>query len=167
MKKLLLPALLALVAMPALAHVTANPNEGKAGNYFQTSFRITHGCDGHATKAVRIKIPEGVLSVHPQFKPGWKVKITKVKLPHPVTTGHGKTVDEAVSAVTWSGARLPDDQYDEFGLVMKLPERADETLWFPVTQICEGATSDWAEIPTEGQEWHSLQRPAPFVKLTP
>jgi uncharacterized protein YcnI len=164
MKHLLLPILLALLTTPALAHVTANPDNAVAGKYFQTSFRISHGCDGSATASVSVRIPEGVMSVRPQAKPGWKITVTKRKLDQPVKTGHGKIVTEAVSEVTWSG-RLEDDQYDEFGLMMKLPDIAGETLWFPTVQTCRKGENRWVDIPAPGQEWHAVERPAPFVKL--
>ncbi|MGE3623779.1 MAG: YcnI family protein [Bdellovibrionales bacterium] len=156
---------LALFAVPAAAHVTANPSNAIAGTYFQTSFRITHGCEDSDTVAVQIQIPEGVMSVHPQAKPGWSVKISKYKLPEPVDTGHGKMADEAVNAVSWTGGNLPADQYDDFGVVMKLPAAKGRVLWFPVIQQCRSGENRWVEIPAEGQSWHSLERPAPFVKL--
>jgi periplasmic copper chaperone A len=165
MKSAVLPALLVLIAMPAMAHVTANPNTGVAGKYFQTSFRITHGCEGSPTTSVTVKIPEGLFVVRPQAKPDWKITITKRPLEQPVETGHGKTVTEAVSEITWSG-KLSDDQYDEFGLVTKLPDSAGKTLWFPVVQKCAKGENRWVEIPEDGQEWHDVAMPAPFVKLT-
>jgi uncharacterized protein YcnI len=164
MKRLLAPALLALIAMPAMAHVTANPNNGVVGKYFQTSLRISHGCDGSATKSVTVKIPDGVMSVKPQAKPGWKVTITKQPLEHAVHMHHGKTATDKVTEITWSGT-LPDDQYDEFGLVMKLPDGPAQTLWFPTVQKCAKGENRWVEIPKDEQEWHAMPKPAPFVKL--
>lgn len=157
---------LAILAHPALAHVTANPDKAIAGSYFQTSFRISHGCGASATKSVRIKIPEGVLSVRPQFKPGWDVDVSKHKLEQPIISGHGTTIDEAVDDVVWRGNTLPSDQYDDFGLVMKLPDTGEKTLWFPVIQECESGENNWVEIPTTVQQWHSLNKPAPFVVLS-
>ena len=34
-----------LFAGPAFAHVTANPDKGVAGKYFETAFRVSHGCE--------------------------------------------------------------------------------------------------------------------------
>ena len=165
MKYIIVPAMLALIAMHAMAHVTANPNTGVAGNYFQTSLRISHGCEGSPTTSITVQIPESILSVRPQAKAGWKITIKKRPLNPAVDIGHGKMAKEAVNEITWSG-KLADDQYDEFGLVMKLPESAGQTLWFPTVQKCAKGENRWVEIPTEKQEWHHVQRPAPFVKLT-
>lgn len=165
--RLLSAALLTLVAAPAMAHVTANPDKGTAGAYFQTSLRITHGCDGSGTTAVHVKIPAGILSVRAQAKPGWQVTVTKRKLEHPAAAIHGKTMTEAVDEVVWTGGPLLDEQYDDFGLVMKLPDAAGQTLWFPTVQQCANGENRWVEIPANGAEWHSLAKPAPFVKLAP
>lgn len=154
-----------LFAGPAFAHVTANPDKGEAGKYFETGFRVSHGCEGSDTVSVSITLPQGMVTVKPQFKPGWTVSVKKSKLGKPVPAGHGKMADEQIDEITWSGNRLPDDQYDTFGLLMKLPEKAGETLWFPVTQTCEKGRLEWVEIPAAGQKWHDLKSPAPFVKL--
>jgi len=162
-----MPALLALWACPVSAHVTANPDSGAAGSYFQTSFRISHGCEQSPTISVHVSIPDGILSVRPQAKPGWKVEIRKKKLPEPVQGGHGKMVEEVVTDIVWSGGKLSSEQYDEFGLLMKLPDKADNTLWFPVVQGCKQGENRWVEIPEGKEEWHSLAKPAPFVKILP
>ncbi len=160
---LFLAALLA--AGPAFAHVTANPDNGKAGSYFETAFRVSHGCEGSDTVSVSIKMPKGMITAKPQFKSGWSVEVKKSKLEKPVPAGHGKMADEQVDKIIWSGGALPDGQYDTFGILMKLPEKSGETLWFPVVQTCKTGTHEWTQIPGEGQQWHELKSPAPFVKI--
>lgn len=161
-----LVALFCLVSGPAFAHVTANPDTGTAGEYFETAFRVSHGCDGNPTIAVTVMFPKGVVSAKPQSKPGWLLSIKKKDLAKPVPAGHGKMATEEFESITWSGVTLPDDQYDTFGLLMKLPE-AVGTLWFPVIQQCQGGKNKWIEIPGEGQNWHDLKSPAPFIKVQP
>ncbi len=164
-KSLALFAALTLLSTPSYAHVTANPDNGAAGDYFQTSFRIAHGCEGDsATTSVHIKIPAGFASVRAQAKPGWNVSVLKHKLAKPIPAGHGKMSDEEVTDVIWSGGNLPDDQYDEFGILTKLPD-APQTLWFPVIQECKSGKNEWVQIPSKGQEWHDLKNPAPFVRV--
>jgi uncharacterized protein YcnI len=158
-------ALLLFFSNPALAHVTANPDNGAAGKYFETAFRVSHGCEGSDTIAISIKLPKGMITAKPQFKPGWTVEIKKSKLDKSVPAGHGKMANEQIDEIIWRGGKLPDAQYDTFGILMKLPERAGETLWFPVTQSCEKGELNWIEIPTKDQQWHDLKYPAPFVKI--
>lgn len=154
-----------LFAGPAFAHVTANPDKGTAGKYFETGFRVSHGCEGSDTFSVSVKLPPGIVIAKPQYKAGWSVEVRKSKLAKPVAAGHGKMTDEQIDEIIWSEGELPDDQYDTFGILMKLPEKAGETLWFPVTQTCETGKLEWVEIPADGQQWHDLKAPAPFVKL--
>jgi uncharacterized protein YcnI len=166
MIKKILFALFLLLPSSALAHVTANPNNGEAGSYFETAFRVSHGCDGDPTISVTVMFPKGIIVAKPQNKPGWLLSIKKRKMAQPVPAGHGKMTDEEFESITWSGVDLPDDQYDTFGVLMKLPKESS-TLWFPVTQICRGGKHKWDEIPAEGQSWGDLKSPAPFVKVQP
>jgi uncharacterized protein YcnI len=157
------------LSLPTYAHVTANPNEAEAGTYFQTSFRISHGCEGSDTIKVTIKLPSGLVSVKPQFKSGWTTEIVKRKLPEPVSAGHGKMMDEEFSEITWVGGKLPDSHYDEFGLVIKLPDEGPEILWFPLIQDCVKGNLNWTEIPNgipaKKEEWKGLKSPAPFIRI--
>jgi uncharacterized protein YcnI len=158
---------LIFLAAPAAAHVVAHPDEAAAGAYFQTAFNVGHGCDGSATVALRIKMPDGVLSVKPQMKPGWTVEIKKRTLAAPQPSLHGKTITETVDEVSWRGGPLPDSLYDTFGVNMKLPDEPGRTLYFPVVQECEKGVNRWIEIPAAGQSADKLHEPAPAVRLKP
>jgi uncharacterized protein YcnI len=147
-------ALLALMAapVPALAHVVAAPGEAKAGSYSAIAFRVGHACGaGDTTLKLRVEIPDGVASARPQPKTGWTIDIEKS--------------GDRATAVTWSG-RLPDDQFDDFPLLMKLPSQPS-TLVFPVIQSCEKGESQWIEIPDPQRPYEKLTRPAPTVRLIP
>jgi uncharacterized protein YcnI len=156
-----------LLTTAASAHVTVQPNEAPAGSYFHAAFSVSHGCDGSATVAVRIKLPDGVLSVKPQMKPGWTVDIKKKPVTGPQPSLHGKTITETVDEVSWKGGPLPDSLYDTFGLIMKLPDAADKPLYFPVVQECETGMHRWIEIPAGAQKRDDLREPAPMVRLKP
>lgn len=147
------------------AHITAQPNEAAAGTYFETSLKVPHGCNGSSTVAIQVAIPPDVLSVKPQMKPGWQVQMQTRVIDPPLKGEHGALISQAVSSVQWRGGPLPDSLYDSFGLVMKLPDAAGKTLWFPVVQTCENGRREWTEIPTDGESWHALSSPAPFVRL--
>ena len=108
-----------------------------------------------------------MLSIKPQLKPGWTVSIVTRSIDPPLKVEHGMTIDKSVAAVEWRGGPLPDNLYDTFGLVMKLPTTPGKTLYFPVVQTCENGKRDWTEIPTEGQDWHAIHSPAPQVRLAP
>jgi len=105
--------------------------------------------------------------VKPQPKPGWQLAITRVRLAKPVDAGHGNLISETVSEVSWSGGPLADEHFDEFRIVMKLPDRPGTTLYFPVVQDCREGVQRWIEIPDKGRPAGELKEPAPALTLTP
>lgn len=156
---------MASVAAPASAHVTVQPADAAADSYAQLVFTVPHGCNGSATKALRVKLPDGILSAKPQMKPGWQVGIKTRKLDTAVAGPHGKSVTEVVDEVDWRGGPLPDNLYDTFGLIVRLPDRIGQTLYFPAVQECEQGVERWIEIPSTVQSADKLRAPAPAVRL--
>ena len=158
---LILPALLlSALATPAMAHVViANP-QAKAGGTFIAGFRVSHGCAGSPTNTITVTVPESIVTARPQPKAGWTLSMTHAKLAAPVA-GEGGPITERVSSITWSGGPLPADQYDEFVVMLRLPDTAG-TLNFPVLQSCLKGAENWAELPDA-----SGKRPAhPAASLT-
>lgn len=156
-----------LVAGPASAHVSATPSEGASGGYARFAFRVPHGCDGAPTDEVAIQMPAGVVSVKPEFVPGWDAVAEIGPYDEPVEL-HGEELTEGVQSVTWTaqpGQELPDDHFREFGLSVKLPDgEAGDALYFPTVQSCpDGSEIAWIEIPSGDEEPES---PAPSVTLT-
>jgi uncharacterized protein YcnI len=164
----LLATFLAAAAMPgAFAHVTLERAQAPADSYYKAVLQVPHGCKASPTVAIRVRIPEGVTSVKPQPKPGWKLTITRAKLEQPVDAGHGRMVSERVSEVAWMDGLLPDEYFDEFKLVMKLPDRPGATLYLPVVQECKDGMTRWIETPDAGKPAAELKEPAPALQLTP
>ena len=165
-----LNSLLALTlagAGSASAHVTLERGQAPTDSYYKAVLQVPHGCKASPTTAVRVRIPEGVTSVKPQPKPGWNLTITRVPLAQPVDAGHGQMVSDRISEIGWIGGPLADEYFDEFRLVMKLPDRPGTTLYFPVVQECKDGVSRWIEIPDAGKSAADLKEPAPAVQLTP
>jgi periplasmic copper chaperone A len=148
------------------AHATLDRNEAPADSFFNTFINIPHGCEGSPTLKVRVRIPEGVLGVKPQPKSGWELVIRKEKLATPIVESHGRTITEAVVEVTWTG-KLSDENFDQFGIHMRLPDKPGETLYFPVVQECEQGVHRWIEIPAAGKSRGDYKEPAPFLMLRP
>ena len=74
---------------------------------------MPHGCEGSATTAIRVRIPEGVIGVKPMPKPGWTLTTVTGKYPKTYTLFHAK-LTEGVTEIAWTGGKLPDAHYDEF-----------------------------------------------------
>jgi len=153
-------------ATPAFAHATLDRPEAPADSFYKAVFGIGHGCDGQATLRVRVRIPEGISSVKPQPKAGWELTIRREKVPQPTTGPHGVAISEAVTEVMWSG-NLPDENFEEFLIQVRLPDKAGQTLYFPTVQECETGVERWIEIPTAGRQRRDYSHPAPSVTLTP
>lgn len=152
----------------AFAHITFETQEAAVGAPYKAVLRVPHGCEGAATTTVKVKIPEGVISVKPMPKSGWKLETVKGKYAQSYELW-GEKVSEGVQEVVWSGGALPDEFYDEFVLRGQLTAGlpAGETLYFPVVQECGDKAERWIEIPKAGQDEDSLEFPAPGIKLLP
>ena len=160
-------AVATILSTSALAHVTFEAPQGPAGGTYKAVLRVGHGCDGSPTTRIRVRIPEGVINVKPQPKPGWELAITIGKLAKPFDAGHGRTVSESVTEVSWSGGKLLDAHYDEFVLRVQLPDRSGAVIYFPVVQDCEKGVHRWIEIPAAGKKADDYKEPAPGVTLMP
>ncbi|WP_431271336.1 YcnI family protein [Dankookia sp. P2] len=132
----------ALCALPAAAHVTLDPTSAPAGSYVRAALRVPHGCAGAATTRVTLDLPEGIYSAKPMPKPGWRLTIERRRLPQAVRSPHGMDMEEEVGRITWEGGPLPDEQYEEFVVMLQAPNEPGGTLYLPVRQGCEGGKSD-------------------------
>jgi uncharacterized protein YcnI len=82
--------LASLLVAPAFAHITLQTQQAPVGSYYKAVFRVPHGCAGSPTTSIKVRIPEGVIDVKPQPKPGWTLQIIKGKYAHPYNH-HGAT----------------------------------------------------------------------------
>ncbi|MGN5476776.1 DUF1775 domain-containing protein [Cupriavidus basilensis] len=111
---------------------------------------VGHGCNGSATRAITVTIPEeragrasateGRLATRGQAGAAGK----------PVQA-HGKLMTEDVRTLRWFGGTLADAHFDEFVMLMKLPEQGGK-LYFPVLQECENGTAQWTQLPADGAD---------------
>lgn len=153
----------ATCANAAHAHIVLEQQSAPAGSYYKATLRVTHGCNGSATKAIQVTLPEGFRGARPMPKAGWSIDAPKVKLAQPYQS-HGKTISEDVAVITWSGGLLPDAYYDEFAVMGKLPE-LEGTLYFKVLQTCEQGQNDWSAIPQAGKTLKDYPTPAAALQV--
>jgi uncharacterized protein YcnI len=156
------------LSAPAAAHVSVSATGTTAGAYTLLTFSVPHGCEGEATTAVAIQVPEPLYSVTPTVNPNWDVELTTVELDEPITDSHGNEVTERVGEVVYTAHHpLPDGHRDAFELSLRLPEEtAGQTLAFPVIQVCGDTEHPWIQIAEEGQDPDALDSPAPFIEVT-
>lgn len=162
MKNIVLVA--AMLAAPlAQAHINLEQATATAGAYQKLTFRVGHGCAGSATNGITVLLPDGVAGAKPMPKAGWSIATVDAKLSAPVLS-HGVTLTSAVREISWKGGPLPDAQYDEFTLQVKLPDAAGK-YYFKVTQLCDKGRAEWSELP--GAADAKLKFPAPMLEVVP
>lgn len=153
----------------AHAHITLAVKEAPVGSSYRAVLRVPHGCGDSATVSVRVRIPEGVVGVKPQPKPGWTLNIVKGDYAKPYRL-HGGQVSSGVKEISWTG-KLPDDYYDEFVFISYLSDalKPNTTLYFPVVQECEKGVARWIDIPGADKKaaGEHNDSPAPSLKLLP
>lgn len=147
----------------AHAHASLEKSETAAGSY-KAVLKIPHGCDGQATNTVIMAIPDGYIDVKPMQKPGWTITTKKADYAKTYSL-HGKDISAGVVEVTWSGGDLPDDFFDEFIVSGSIAAAEGDVLHFPAVQKCANGEVAWNEIAAEGQDPHSLEHPAPVLKV--
>ena len=163
MKKRILILAAALAPPLAQAHITLEQGTAAAGAYHKLTFRVGHGCEGSATSGVTVLLPEAVTGAKPMPKPGWSLSTTQGPLNTPVDTP-AATVTSAVREVSWKGGPLPDAQYDEFSMQVKLPEIPGK-YYFKVLQQCEKGRTEWSETPAAPGV--KMKAPAPVLEVLP
>jgi uncharacterized protein YcnI len=160
-------AFASVLAVPALAHVTLETPTAKVGGSYKAVLRVGHGCDGKATTAIRVRLPEGVISVKPMPKSGWKIEKTQGEYAKAYDY-YGEEKTSGVRELTWSGGNLGDDEYDEFVFRAYITDafKSGQVVAFPVVQECvDGATTRWIEVPAEGKNADDYAHPAPTLTV--
>ena len=139
----------------ASAHVTLEKSQTPIGAPYKAVLRVPHGCEGSATTALRIRVPDGMIAVKPMPKPGWKVETVIGKYQKSYDYFHGAKLSEGVVEISFTGGNLPDAYYDEFVFT-----------GFIVGE-CEKGINRWIEIPADGKSSRDYPEPAPALKLLP
>lgn len=135
-----------ILATPfAHAHIGLEQTSATAGAYQKLTFKVGHGCEGSATNAITVLLPEAVTGAKPMPKSGW-------------------TITSAVREVSWKGGPLADAQYDEFSMQVKLPDAAGK-YYFKVTQVCDKGRAEWSELPAAPGA--KMKFPAPVLDVVP
>jgi hypothetical protein len=151
----------------AFAHITLERSEAAGGAPYKIVLRVPHGCGGSATTKIAVRLPEGIIAAKPMAKAGWQIEIKSGAYAREYSFYHGIKLKEGAREISWSGGKLPDEYYDEFVIAAFVAkELSPGPLYFLVKQICEKGEASWSEIPTAGQDAHSLKFPAPMLNIT-
>ncbi|WP_327368663.1 YcnI family copper-binding membrane protein [Streptomyces sp. NBC_01217] len=158
-----------ILAGTASAHVSVQPQgEAAKGGYATVNFKVPNERDDASTTKVEVNFPTDhpLASVMPQAVPGWDIVVTKSKLAKPLEM-HGKTINEAVSKVTWTadGSKIEPGRFQQFPLsIGQLPEDADQLVFKAIQTYDNKEVVRWIEEQKEGAA--EPESPAPVLKLT-
>lgn len=156
-----------LLAGTASAHVSVQPQgEAAKGGYAVINFKVPNERDDASTTKLEVNFPTDhpLASVMPQPVPGWDIEVTTSKLAKPLQM-HGKTINEAVSKVTWTGGKIEPGRFQQFPLsIGQLPEDADQLVFKAIQTYSNKEVVRWIEEPKEGAD--EPESPAPVLKLT-
>lgn len=151
----------------ASAHVSVTPDKTAANSYALLTFGVPHGCDNTGTTKVTITLPQELNDAQPTVNPNWTVEKVTETLPEPRKQADGTSITKRTSKIVYTAkAPLDPELRDALVLSVKLPDTAGKTLYFPTLQNCVKGQTDWAQLPKEGQDPHSLEAPAPSVTVT-
>lgn len=142
LKKTALVLGLALLPLPALAHIHLHPETARAGQVVELSLIVGHGCAGAPTTGMRVALPLGLKDVVAVEKPGWQ------------TSGQADQVG-------WQGGSLADGTKDSFVLRATLTDDAPQSIAIPIVQSCGEAQQRWI------QDGADAQSPAPVLQVLP
>ena len=165
----MLAALGMSLGLGASAHTVLEYQVATAGQSYKATFKVGHGCGVSPTRQIVVDIPAGVQGAKPMPKAGWRLEVTREKLPQPFSS-HGRTITEDVTRISWTAKTaddmLPNGHYDEFVLVGTMPAQAGVMYW-PVQQLCAQGRNDWTEVPKPGQKLSDLKSPAALLEVMP
>jgi len=153
MRKRIVPAIvlaLVLLAAPASAHVTVQPTEAVAGSFARFVVRVPNERDDAATTKVELQMPESLVLVSFQPKPGWNRTVATKERSEPIEV-FGEQQTEYTASVTWEGGEIQPGEFEEFGFSARMPA-GEATLEFPALQTySSGEVVEWIG-PAESEE---------------
>jgi len=149
------------LAGKASAHITLEGEQAAADSSYKAVLRVPHGCEGAATTAVRVQIPEGLIVAKPMPKAGWNIELKEGDYAKSYDY-FGDPVAKGVKEIAWTGGNLSDKFYDEFVFRVRITGFAPGTkIYLPVVQECGTAVDRWIEIPEAGKSEDDYEYPAP------
>lgn len=116
----------------ASAHVSVKPTEVGVASY--QTFTVDVPVEKNIpTVSVKILLPEGLESVTPYVKNGWKISATGTE-------------------IVWSGGAIPAGQRDDFQFSAKTPAKEGHLIWKAYQTYSDGTIVAWDNAPQGGHD---------------
>jgi uncharacterized protein YcnI len=159
-----------LVAFPAYAHVTVNPQQATRGGYAKLTFRVPTESDDASTTRLQVFFPRSapVASALVKPHPGWSFRVVTRKLDRPAHTAQGD-ITQAVSQIVWradsASSAIKPGEFDEFDISLgPLPNVSSMELKALQT-YSDGDVVRWIQSSSPGAP--DPDHPAPVLRLVP
>ena len=134
-----------VLASPALAHVTVQPNEAIVGAFARFVVRVPNERDDAGTTKVKVELPPlAFVSFEP--KEGWKRAVENVEFDEPIDV-FGEEVTEGVGSVTWSGGEIKPGEFLEFGFSARMPDGEEALTFNAIQTYSSGEVVEWTGAP--------------------
>jgi len=148
MKKIISVAVFGLIlAATASAHVVVRPETTGIGAFQVFNMGVPSEKD-MSTIAVKLMLPEGLTSVTPNVKAGWKIEVKKTATGKKITNEDGQQVDEMKpTEIDWTGGVIPAGQRDEFRFQAQVPATPTTLAWKAYQTYRDGSVVAWDEAP--------------------
>lgn len=153
----------------ASAHVTASAVDAAPGENAVVTLRVPTESETASTVALEVVLPEQypLATVRHETTPGWDVTVRRTALSAAIVNGHGGTVTEVVSSVTFrardGAAAIRPGEFAEFRLQLG-PLPAVSALALPAIQTySDGTVVSWVEQSVDGTE---PEKPAPILRIS-
>jgi uncharacterized protein YcnI len=160
--------MVAVLAVPAGAHVSITPSSAPKGGFQVLSFNVPSEEASANTVKLEVTIPtkNPIAFVSYQPMPGWTVAVEKTTLAKPVQSDDGE-VTEAVSKITWTATNggLTPGQFDLFTISAgPLPTKTNKLTFKAVQTYDNGEVVSWIQQTVKGAP--EPEHPAPTLTLT-
>ena len=156
--KFLIQAIVLVGPLHALAHVTVKPGEVGIATYQTFTVSVPVEKD-MPTTGVRLMIPEGLSSVMPNAKAGWKIDLKYLATDAKGMDGKdGERTRKQVTEIAWTGGVIPAGQRDDFVFSAKVPSAESTLHWKAYQQYQDGSVVAWERDPKEPAAKNSAGR---------
>jgi len=124
-----------LISAPSWAHVVVTPSKAGVGSWVTFNVSVPNEKDVANTQ-LKLVLPEGLDSVSPTVKPGWKITVEK-------------DANGSPNAIVWSNGNLPSEFRDDFTFSAQVPARPINLDWKAYQTYQGGVVMSWDVDPTD------------------
>lgn len=133
------------------AHVVVKPSEVGVGSWQTFTVGVPNEKESPVTE-ITVLIPDGVTSVSPNVKPGWKINVKR----------NGTGDDAKVTEIDWTNGSIPAGQRDEFMFNVQVPATETTLQWKAYQTYQDGTVVSWDQKPEAEESDDDSAKSGPY-----